>query len=130
MPINASECLLITAYPAHPVPSRHRFFHRFNAGHTKSSNKGGHSQKYKKENQKENTRSCSVPKSLGENHRLHFTSAASFPYQISFIALLLPHKASPATIKMAATQEELSALFSRTLSFQPPAPPPAPIHQT
>ncbi|OBT48706.1 hypothetical protein VE00_00790 [Pseudogymnoascus sp. WSF 3629] len=29
---------------------------------------------------------------------------------------------------MAATQEELSALFSRTLSFQPPAP--APIHQT
>ncbi|OBT70090.1 hypothetical protein VE03_00428 [Pseudogymnoascus sp. 23342-1-I1] len=31
---------------------------------------------------------------------------------------------------MAATQEELSALFSRTLSFQPPPPPPAPIHQT
>ncbi|KAL5345583.1 hypothetical protein ACLOAV_009337 [Pseudogymnoascus australis] len=31
---------------------------------------------------------------------------------------------------MAATQEELSALFSRTLSFQAPAPPSAPIHQT
>ncbi|KFY96311.1 hypothetical protein V500_02506 [Pseudogymnoascus sp. VKM F-4518 (FW-2643)] len=33
---------------------------------------------------------------------------------------------------MAATQEELSALFSRNLSFQPPPPPPAPapIHQT
>ncbi|OBT77858.1 hypothetical protein VF21_03262 [Pseudogymnoascus sp. 05NY08] len=31
---------------------------------------------------------------------------------------------------MAATQEELSALFSRNLSFQPIAPAPAPIHQT